>query len=36
MARPYWQRGIATEAVRALMQFGFDALHVHGFMQQSA
>jgi len=29
VARPHWQRGIATEAVRALMQFGFETLHLH-------
>ena len=29
VARPYWRRGIATEAVRALMQFGFETLRLH-------
>ncbi len=29
MARPYWRRGIATEAVRAMLQFGFEVMHVH-------
>jgi len=29
VARPYWRRGIAAEAVRALMQFGFETLHLH-------
>ena len=29
LARPYWRRGIATEAVRALMQFGFETIHLH-------
>jgi ribosomal-protein-alanine N-acetyltransferase len=29
VARPYWRRGIAAEAVRALMQFGFETMHLH-------
>jgi [ribosomal protein S5]-alanine N-acetyltransferase len=29
MARPYWRRGIATEAVRAMLQFGFESMRVH-------
>jgi [ribosomal protein S5]-alanine N-acetyltransferase len=29
VARPYWRQGIATEALRALMQFGFETLHLH-------
>jgi ribosomal-protein-alanine N-acetyltransferase len=29
LARPYWRRGIATETVRALLQFGFDTMHLH-------
>lgn len=29
VARPYWRRGIATEAGRALMQFGFETLRLH-------
>jgi ribosomal-protein-alanine N-acetyltransferase len=29
VARPYWRRGIATEAGRALMQFGFETLSLH-------
>jgi ribosomal-protein-alanine N-acetyltransferase len=29
VARPYWRRGIATEALRALMQFGFETMHLH-------
>jgi [ribosomal protein S5]-alanine N-acetyltransferase len=29
VARPYWRRGIATEAIRALMQFGFEGLCLH-------
>jgi len=29
VSRPYWRQGIATEAVRALMQFGFVAMHLH-------
>jgi ribosomal-protein-alanine N-acetyltransferase len=29
VARPYWRRGIATEAGRALLQFGFETLHLH-------
>ena len=29
IARPYWQRGIATEALRAMMQFGFETMHLH-------
>jgi ribosomal-protein-alanine N-acetyltransferase len=29
VSRPYWRRGIATEAVRALMQFGFETLGLH-------
>jgi ribosomal-protein-alanine N-acetyltransferase len=29
VARPYWRRGIATEAVRALMEFGFETLCLH-------
>jgi [ribosomal protein S5]-alanine N-acetyltransferase len=29
VARPYWRRGIATEAIRALMQFGFETMHLH-------
>lgn len=26
---PYWNRGIASEAVRAVMQYGFDSLRLH-------
>lgn len=29
VARPYWRQGIATEAVRALMDFGFERMHLH-------
>ena len=29
VARPYWGRGIATEAGRALLLFGFDTLGLH-------
>jgi ribosomal-protein-alanine N-acetyltransferase len=29
LARPYWRQGLATEALRAILQFGFDTLHVH-------
>jgi ribosomal-protein-alanine N-acetyltransferase len=29
IARPYWRRGIATEALYALMQFGFERLGLH-------
>jgi ribosomal-protein-alanine N-acetyltransferase len=29
VARPYWRRGIATEAVQALMQFGFETMRLH-------
>jgi ribosomal-protein-alanine N-acetyltransferase len=29
LARPYWRRDIATEAVRALLQFGFETMHLH-------
>ena len=29
VARPYWRRGIATEAVRAVMQFGFETMRLH-------
>jgi ribosomal-protein-alanine N-acetyltransferase len=29
LARPYWRRGIATEAGRAVMQFGFETLRLH-------
>ena len=29
VARPYWRRGIATEAVGALIRFGFETLHLH-------
>jgi len=29
LARPYWRRGIASEAVRAAMQFGFETMHLH-------
>jgi ribosomal-protein-alanine N-acetyltransferase len=29
VARPYWRQGIASEAIRALMQFGFETLGLH-------
>jgi ribosomal-protein-alanine N-acetyltransferase len=29
LARPYWQLGIATEALRALVRFGFETLRLH-------
>ncbi len=29
VARPYWRRGIATEALRAVIQFGFETMHLH-------
>lgn len=29
LARPYWRRGIASEAVRALLAFGFETLRLH-------
>jgi ribosomal-protein-alanine N-acetyltransferase len=29
VARPYWRRGIATEALRAVMQFGFETMRLH-------
>lgn len=29
MNRRFWKRGIATEAARALLKFGFDALRLH-------
>ena len=29
VARPYWRRGIATEALRAVMQFAFETLRLH-------
>jgi ribosomal-protein-alanine N-acetyltransferase len=29
VARTHWRCGIATEAIRALMQFGFETLHLH-------
>jgi ribosomal-protein-alanine N-acetyltransferase len=29
VARPYWRRGIATEAIRAVMQFAFETLCLH-------
>lgn len=29
LARPYWRRGIATEAIGALLRFGFETLRLH-------
>jgi len=29
IARTYWRRGIATEALRAILQFGFETLRLH-------
>jgi len=29
LARLYWRRGIATEALQALTQFGFETMHLH-------
>jgi RimJ/RimL family protein N-acetyltransferase len=29
VGRPYWNQGVATEAGRALLAFGFDALHLN-------
>jgi ribosomal-protein-alanine N-acetyltransferase len=29
VARPYWRQGIATEAIRALMKFGFEMMRFH-------
>lgn len=29
VAEPFWRRGIATEAVRAVLKFGFDTLLLH-------
>jgi [ribosomal protein S5]-alanine N-acetyltransferase len=29
VARPYWRRGIATEVMRAVVQFGFETLRLH-------
>ncbi len=29
LARPYWRRGIASEAVRAVVRFGFETLGLH-------
>lgn len=29
VARPYWRRGIATEALRAVARYGFESLRLH-------
>lgn len=29
IARPYWRQGIAREALSAMMQFGFEGMHLH-------
>ena len=29
VARPYWRRGIASEAMHALMKFGFETMRLH-------
>jgi ribosomal-protein-alanine N-acetyltransferase len=29
LARPYWRQGITTEALRAIIRFGFESMHLH-------
>jgi RimJ/RimL family protein N-acetyltransferase len=29
LAKPYWNQGIMTEALTAMIQFGFDHIHLH-------
>ncbi len=29
VSRPYWRQGIASEAVRAVLRFAFEELHLH-------
>jgi ribosomal-protein-alanine N-acetyltransferase len=36
LAKPYWNQGIMTEALPAMIQFGFDHLHVHRIEAQVA
>lgn len=36
LSKPYWNQGIMTEALTAMIQFGFEHLHVHRMEAQVA
>jgi [ribosomal protein S5]-alanine N-acetyltransferase len=36
LAKPYWNQGIMTEALSAMIQFGFEHIHVHRIEAQVA